>query len=427
MCKPNTSISPQRIRFAIGNRIMAELVTFLQEKQVTRVILVSDENEYRAFGARVERTLREVGVSVSTVVLQGDEIAADEASVVQVLLPSDDTTQLYLAVGSGALTDIVRFVSYRTKTEFISLPTAPSVDGFASNGSAMTIQGYKQTILSRPPVAIFADLETLNHAPPKLIAAGFGDMFGKYSALADWKLAHILLDETYREDLAQRSRTARDQVVNQVSVMATNRPQSIRVVMEALVEEGFCMLEAGNSRPASGSEHQISHFWEMKLLRENRPAVFHGHKVGLASIYIAQYYQMLRRMSREQASERLAVSVRPDPEEEIANMVRGYGSRIAQAIIRTQQGYLNMTEECYMEIKNRILEHWDELQTVAGTVPSPSTMVDLMRKVGGPTHYSDIGLSVVDVQEALSYSQYVRGAFTILNVSRVLGWKPEIA
>ena len=58
-------------------------------------------------------------------------------------------------------------------------------------------------------------------------------------------------------------------------------PSGIEKLMDSLVDSGMCMLDFGNSRPASGAEHYMSHFLEMKLLREGRPAVLHGAKVGL--------------------------------------------------------------------------------------------------------------------------------------------------
>ena len=262
--------------FYIGNETIPELLDFLKDYGVSNIILVSDENEYKALGARVEKTLLNKNYNVKNIVLRGEEIGADEKYIVQVLLPADDSEQLFIAVGSGTVTDIVRFVSYRSKSNFISLPTAPSVDGFASNGSSMTIMGYKQTIISRPPLAIFADLDTLCKAPKPLIAAGFGDMFGKFTALADWKLAKILNGDPYDAAIAERSRNARDQVASQASLIDEGWENSIKSVMEALYEEGLCMLEYGSSRPASGSEHAFSHYWEMMLLREERPAVFHG-------------------------------------------------------------------------------------------------------------------------------------------------------
>ncbi len=420
-------ISPkENLLFYIGHETIPELIEFLKEKKAFNIVLVSDENEYKALGSLVENALREAKFNVKNVVLRGEEIGANEKYIVQALLVSDESEQLFIAVGSGTVTDIVRFVSYRAKSYFISLPTAPSVDGFASNGSSMTIMGFKQTIISRPPLAIFADLDTLCNAPKPLIAAGFGDMFGKFTALADWKLANIINGDPYDTAIAERSRIARDKVVTQAKTLSEDWEFSIKSVMEALYEEGLCMLEFGNSRPASGSEHQFSHYWEMALLREGRPAVFHGAKVGLASIWIAKYYEMIRQVSKKEAADRLDNNFKFDPEIEIQKINRGYGKIIASSIVKTQEAHLSMTAEKYKKLKKTIIDNWDEIQKIALEVPSLEEMSSLLKIVDGATEPPDIGLTNEDINNAIEYAQYVRKAFTILNVSQMLGWKPVL-
>ena len=407
----------------VGKEAISELISFLRENRAHYITLVSDENEYAALGQRVEEVLRENEFEVKNIVLRGEEIGANERYVVQVLLPADLEERVYVAVGSGTLTDIVRFVSYRTRSFFVSMPTAPSVDGFAASGSSMTIMDYKQTIQSRPPVAIFADLDTLCNAPRDLIAAGFGDMFGKYTALADWELASLLVDEPYDPVIAARSQAARDLCAKRAQVLEQDWEDDIRSVMEALIEEGLCMLITDNSRPASGAEHQFSHFWEMRLLRENRPAIFHGTKVGLASILVAKYYEMIRDLSKDQAVERLNKVPKHDPLQEIQKIREGYGDEIAESIIQTQSRHLNMTDQQYEDLKARIIEHWEDIQTIANKVPPPAEIQSLLTKVDGATHPETVGITQRDVRDALQYAMYVRSAFTVLNLCQMMSLK----
>ncbi|MDQ0890521.1 glycerol dehydrogenase-like iron-containing ADH family enzyme [Paenibacillus sp. V4I9] len=127
------------------------------------------------------------------------EVAADEEAIVQVMLDTPLSSKVLLAVGAGTVHDIVRFVAHRTKRPFLSEPTAPSVDGFASVGAPLIVRGFKQTIPACAPEAIFADLAVLAKAPQAMIAAGLGDMLGKHTSLADWSLGRVLLGEHYCE------------------------------------------------------------------------------------------------------------------------------------------------------------------------------------------------------------------------------------
>ena len=184
------------------------------------------------------------------------------------------------------------------------------------------------------------------------------------------------------------------------------------------------MLETGNSRPASGSEHQFSHYWEMTLLREGRPAVYHGSKVGFASIWIARYYEMVRKTSEDEVADCLENTAMFDSDVEIQKITRGYGKNIAASIVKTQESHLSMTPEKYAMLKNNIVDHWDAIQEIASTVPSSDEIISLLKSVGGATEPADIGLTNADIRNAMEYAQFVRNAFTILNVSQMLGWKP---
>ena len=55
--------------------------------------------------------------------------------------------------------------------------------------------------------------------------------------------------------------------------------------MEALIIVGIAMAYAGNSRPASGSEHHMSHFFEVIGIMKNEPYLMHGVDVAFSTVY----------------------------------------------------------------------------------------------------------------------------------------------
>ena len=189
--------------------------------------------------------------------------------------------------------------------------------------------------------------------------------------------------------------------------------------MSGLLEEGLCMLAVSSSRPASGSEHQFSHFWEMKMLREGRPAVFHGTKVGIASVMTAGYYRLIRGLDRAELKARLDAARLPDWEAEIAGIRQVYGP-VAEDVIASQKAYMQMTPEGFEAYKHRILERWDEVQAIAAAVPEPETITALLRQVGAPAAPAEVGLTDEDVRQALRYALYVRSAYTVLRLCQAL-------
>jgi glycerol-1-phosphate dehydrogenase [NAD(P)+] len=383
-------------------------------------MLVADQNTYRVLGSALGDILREHGFDVRTVILNGGEVVADESRLIQVFVRDGGAEWVYLAVGSGTITDITRFVSHRTKTSFISLPTAPSVDGFVSTGAPLIISGYKQTVPTHPPRAVFADLTTLHSAPHRLIAAGFGDMIGKFTSLADWKIGHLLWDEPYDALIEQRARAAVHRCVRYVDEIGDASQKGVRELMNGLIESGFCMLESGDSRPASGSEHHFSHFWEMKLLQENRPAILHGEKVGVASSLVAAFFAEIKRLTQEQVGELLDAAMMPDRKQEI-QVIRSVYGPIAEQIIATQAPFLNMTQNDFDALKRRTIEHWPEIQEIAGSVPPPQTITALLRTAGAPTDTKALGLKGREVALAMKYAHYARARFTVMKLYQLFG------
>ncbi len=299
------------MQVSIGPDAIPQLVAFCQGHGYTKLLMVADRNTYAAQGRAVEQALRGGGFDLKQVVFTDEEVVADAAHVLDVLVAADREERIFIAVGSGTLTDITRFSSHRTKTSFISVPTAPSVDGFASIGAPLIIHGVKITVICHTPIALFADINTLAHAPRAMIAAGFADMLGKLTSIADWRIGSLLWDEPYQEPIAARTLAAVKLCTDNAAAIGQGAPEAVRILLDALLESGYCMLDFGSSRPASGAEHHYSHYWEMMLLQQGRPAILHGAKVGVATALVADLYAQLRALSRRQASDLLEASTLP--------------------------------------------------------------------------------------------------------------------
>ena len=407
------------IHLYLGNNAIEHLIEFCEERGFKRFLLVADHNTYPALGQAAESALRARGWDVKSVVFSEAEVIPDETFIFQVLLQADTPDRIYLAVGSGTLTDITRFASHRTGRPFISLPTAPSVDGFTSPSASLVVRNIKLTVMSQPPIAVIGNLSTLVAAPQAMIAAGYGDILGKAIALADWRLGHLLWDEPYDAGIAARVRKTLDACLNATAEIGQASLQGVEKLMFSLIDSGFCMLDFANSRPAAGYEHYMSHFLEMKLLREGRPAVLHGAKVALCSILVAGLYEALRNLDRAEIARRLAASQLPDRAVEEDTIRRAFGP-IAEKLLIEQAPFLNLTPQSYDQLKQRILEHWDEIQALANLVPTPQHMAKLLQQAGGATQPEQLGLSAEEVQQALEYAHFLRNRFTVRKLQRII-------
>ncbi len=413
-----TQHRPQQV--TIDANAMGHLIEFCHANQLMQFFLVADRNTYAAQGERVAAALRAQNFDLKEVIFTAADVVADAHHILRVLIESDRANRTFIAVGSGTITDITRFVSHRTGRSFISVPTAPSVDGFASIGAPLIIDGVKTTVISQAPQAIFADINTLVTAPVAMIAAGFGDMLGKITSIADWRLGHLLWDEPYDEAIAQRTLAAAQLCVDHAAAIGAHTPDGMRLLMEALIESGYCMLDFGSSRPASGTEHHYSHVWEMTLLRNGRPAILHGAKVGVATVLVAALYEQIGRLARTEVADRLENASLPDRTQETAQIRAAYGE-LAEQIEREQAPFLALDAFRFDALKTQILNHWPTIQALAAQVPPAQTIAALLQQVGGPVVVQGLGLAATDQTFVEQNAHYLRNRFTVRKLARVLG------
>ena len=171
-------------RAEISGGAIEKLPELVRKLGHSRVFVISDANTWPVLGKKAETVLKDAGIPCGGVVLPGD-VLADEEGVGRVLLHFDRDSDLILAVGTGTVNDIGKLVSYRLRLPYFIAATAPSMDGFVSNVAAMTADRMKTTYPAHVPEAVIADLDVMSQAPMEMIAAGLGDILGKYTALCD--------------------------------------------------------------------------------------------------------------------------------------------------------------------------------------------------------------------------------------------------
>jgi glycerol-1-phosphate dehydrogenase [NAD(P)+] len=404
----------------VGKNAGDQLLDFCRKRGLPKLRLVADANTYAAAGQALEARLQAAGFDTKLSLLEGAEVIADERHFVQVMLDNGDDERTFIAIGSGSITDITRFVSYHTRSGFIAYPTAASVDGYTSKGAPAVIMGFKKTVYCHSPQGVFGDVGVLSAAPQNMIASGFGDMLAKYIALADWRLGELLWGETRDEEICRRVQVATDKCVESVTEIGHASPTGIQDLMDGLIESGLCMLDANNSRPASGAEHQISHHLEMKLLWDGKPAVLHGAKVGAATVICARYYDNLRHMSRAEAIRQLDAARLPAPEQYRREVAAGYPG-IEDKVLAEQAVFMGLSEAEFEALKQKIIDRWADLQAIAASVPSSQQMSDWLTEAGGQTELSAFGFSQADVDEALTYSHLLRNRFNVNKLWHLCG------
>ena len=260
-----------------------------------KILVVFDNHTYKVAGKRAVELLKENGFNVKELLFDtGDDILIpDEKTLGRIVQEQDLDTSLMVAVGSGVINDSVKFVTSRSGLPYIIVATAPSMDGYVADGAPIFSQGYKYSPVAHLTYGLVGDTDILKTAPQDLIQAGYGDVVGKITAIADWDLA-VKANNDYRCDtcvtLVNR---ALDKCFAKAEGLKDRDPESLGALLEALTLTGVAMALVNISRPASGAEHMLSHFWEMDYITRGLNPNHHGIQVGVATPIIARFFEEL--------------------------------------------------------------------------------------------------------------------------------------
>ncbi len=199
-----------------------------------------------------------------------------------------------VAIGGGKALDYSKFVGHVLHLPVISVPTVISNDGFASPLSSMDVDGKKKTLKTRIPHGVIVDTEIIRKAPERFIYSGIGDLFCKVTSIFDWKLSYKKTGEIVNDFASVICKNAVDTFIYYHN-KDLNNTEYIGIIVSSLLMTGIAMEIAGSSRPASGSEHLISHAYDKIAAKPS----MHGLQTGVASYAVSflqgsQSYEQLK-------------------------------------------------------------------------------------------------------------------------------------
>ena len=330
----------------VGESVYTKIVDVVKEVLPKQILIISDNNTYDALGREVEVKLKEAGYKISSIVLSREgDLVPDESAIGRVLVEIGDDTELLVAVGSGSINDIARIISAKTKVPYVIMGTAPSMDGYASTVSPLVIDGTKVTYPGVAPYAIIADSNIMKDAPFEMICAGFGDILGKYTALSDWMLSHKINNEYFCHTTEKLVREAMNKCFDNIEGAVNRDVKAIGYIAEALILSGVAMTLSGNSRPASGAEHHLSHYWEIDKLSRKLTHALHGNSVGVGTIISAWIYKELK------IEEKYGIKV-PTPDE-IIKLLDSIGAKASPKTLGIEKELFHRSIIHALEIRTR--------------------------------------------------------------------------
>jgi glycerol-1-phosphate dehydrogenase [NAD(P)+] len=190
------------------------------------VFLLSDTNTYAACGRAAADVLGQK-VAVNLCLQSEGPVIPNEETIAYIESAFAEDIDLMIGVGSGVINDLCKHISFKRNLPYYIVATAPSMDGYASVGAALILQGMKITLNARPPKAILADTGVLKDAPFDMIQAGYGDIVGKFSCLNDWELSALINDEYFCKAVFDLTYNTAVQVKGLANGIAARQEQAV--------------------------------------------------------------------------------------------------------------------------------------------------------------------------------------------------------
>lgn len=372
--------------------------------QYDHILVAADDNTYAAYGGRVVGALAEKAENVKVFSVKEHILVPNEQAIDALSALVTDKTDLILGVGSGVINDLCKYVSFKHGLRYYIVATAPSMDGYASDGAAMITNDMKTTFPARVPEAIIADTAVIASAPKDMRIAGFGDIMGKYSALSDWRLSALVNGEYFCDfvhDLTYDTMLATRALAKGV---VEGSEEAAQTLMEALVTVGIAMAFAGSSRPASGSEHHLSHYFEITGLVKNRPYLPHGTDVFYSTAVTQRLREKL--LALDGVPDTLYKFDRADWE---AHIRESYG-KAADGVIALQDKLGSYTRDLAPVYR----EKWEDIRKILASTPSYDEITALIESTGlGMDEFERFyGKDVID--DAILYAKDLKDRYTVL-------------
>lgn len=271
----------------IGTGVLTRIDHILVNHPFSSAVILFDDFSYTSLKQQVEQSLSSLKIKCVRIT---DPL--DIHDLVSLGF-SWDRYDVVISIGGGTVVDYGKYIAFSRRSPFISIPTAPSNDGFASSNCSLHVDGKKTTVPAKVPYGIIVDLDIIRHAPDRFLLAGIGDLMSNITALYDWDFEQkhgVSMVNAFAYMLSKKAvnsfiRTPMEDIKNDLL---------LKELVSSLTMGGISTVISGNSSPISGSEHLISHSLD---IISKKPQM-HGIQVGIAT-YIMSHVQEHRAIRME--------------------------------------------------------------------------------------------------------------------------------
>lgn len=374
------------------------------------VLLLFDPETYAVAGADLQQRLQTEKVNLTSYQFNSNPVAT--TALTETVRTHAQDVALIISVGSGTINDLGKYSASEDDIDFWCLPTAPSMNGYTSGIAAIKVKGVKRTLPATPPQRIYTLPKVIQQAPLKLRQAGFCDALAKVVSDIDWQCESLLFKGGYCGLPAAMMAEVENRYSEHPEEIGSGNESAVTGLFHGLLLSGVAMSLAGSSAPASGGEHLVSHFWDMREPITGREPELHGLQVGVGIILSTACYQRLSQLDRDDLGQ---------PAEQLFSATAARISEIWGPYADEVAKQFHNKRDALLQFNTLLPQKWDELQTLFQQVQPPEYFADLFARTGAPFSLEAFRLSKDEFMLAALNSRAIRERITVLDLAAHAG------
>ena len=394
-----------------------------------KVVIVADDNTYNAAGRKVCGILDAAGTQMEdSFIFKDPELYAEWSYLQQLEAYLKERDAVPVAVGSGVINDLTKLASHHLGRRYVIVGTAASMDGYTAYGASITYEGNKQTFDCPAPLGVVFDPAVAAKAPAGMSASGYADLLAKVPAGADWIISDAVGSEAIDDFAFNLVQKNLRKALSDPAAVADGDVEATGMLADGLIMSGFAMQAISSSRPASGTDHQFSHFWDMEGLCYNGRHVSHGFKVGIGTMVSTACLEFLISKDLTRLDIDACVAAWPTWEAQeayIRKMFEGKPGHLARGLAESRAKYCGPEEiRCQL---NAIVAVWPELrERIREQIIPFDDVKEMLRLVGAPSRPEEIGVSKARLRDTFKCIPFMRNRYTGIDLIYRAGLLDEV-
>jgi len=379
----------------------ADLISSLHSNQ--KLLIVSDPFTQKAMGSRIFNNIKGK-VNADEYVWENPSSSIEGVEFLRKKLKDYHGA---IAVGSGTVSDSIKYATFLEKKVYSVFATTP-MNAYTTGTASISFDGVKKSLVAHYAQGVFFDLEVLRQCPKRLTAAAFADVICRTTAQVDWLMSHKLLNTNYQTTPYELLSIYESEMINNASNIAEGKIEALALLTLISAIMGLGTSFTQTTHVGSMSEHGISHYIDM-FAGDSHPGTSHGEQVGIATVSMSKFQNSILKND-------IPPEIQPTiiPEEQIV-------SKLGPSILETIK--IAMKPKIFDQKKADLTNEYFLKNWLEFAQPLREKMLDFeiiwnsMGDCGALRTPEDAKLDSNFYKDALKYGRFIRDRYTILDLA----------